>query len=129
MASIAEKSDGKRRVQAPDLQTMRRWRQEHWAGDPLAESLPGIQALLMIAPRAAEGFVDIHAVDTRQRIVRVIGVCSTALSDRPELALHMRSIVPVLAKEKLRRNGVDPDSFPVAALSPRANRSTPNQAC
>ncbi len=97
----------------PDRFTMTRFRARQWEDHPLAEFLGEVFALLAHAPRAGQDFLDIHASDPRQRIERVIATCASALQDRPQLAPRLRQIVPALAQEKLRRNGLDPSQISV----------------
>lgn len=94
--------------EAPNANTMAVFRERLWESHALTQHLGSVYALLAHAPRAAQDFLDLHALDPRQRIERVIATCAMALQDRQQLAATLKRIVPALAQEKLLRSGFDP---------------------
>lgn len=101
----------------PDGLTLSRFRVQQWGNLPLIGAMPQVLSLLAHAPRAGRDFLDMHELDERQRIDRLIAACTVALKEGPHLASRLRPIVPVLAQEKLRRNGLDPNRAATVIMS------------
>jgi len=110
-----------------NLSALRDWRARHWSSYPMIGRFDEVQSLLAHAPRAGLILIDVHGKPARERIDAVIGACTQALQDRPDLSRRLRQVVPLLAQEKLTRAGHDPRQMEHFAAAVRAQVQSEKQ--